>query len=110
MADTPPATRSLRRSIAYSVAIWVGYALVHVVGGYAKSGILGVKKELLDFLFMNLVLVPVLPALFGAQKLEQRLKRKFPVGASFMAIAAALAISVPPGLYVAIHVLRRIEG
>jgi hypothetical protein len=105
----PTRTLAFSRSIAHSLVLWAGLAVVFAAFGYAKSGATGVRKELLDFFFMNLVLLPVIPALLCARKLEQHLKPRFPVGASFMAIAAALVVSVPTGLYLAVHVLLYIE-
>ena len=52
---------------------------------------------------MHFLLAPVFAALYGAEKLEKRLKIVFPTGASFVAITVALVISLPIGFYLLIQ-------
>lgn len=56
-----------------------------------------------EFLLMHFLLAPVFAALYGAEKLEKRLKIVFPTGASFVAITVALVISLPIGFYLLIQ-------
>jgi hypothetical protein len=106
-----PTGRYRLRLLACAVAIWIGVAIViTLVVGYMNGGATGVYKQLLNFLFVGLLLLPVVPALLFAQKLEKRLKPRFRGAASFLAITAALVVSAPIGLYFAINVLRNIKG
>ena len=102
--------RSKRGVVLFLALAWFIWAIVQGVAGYVKNGPDGAHDQLIEFLLMHLVLVPILIALYAAGKLEQRLKPSFPVGASFMAITLALVVSVPLGFYLLITVSRHFFG
>jgi hypothetical protein len=94
-----PSVTGKRRSYGVAAFIVSSWGL----RSYVKGGITGL---LLDCLFLGLGIgLPLFLALFGASKLEQFLKPRFPNGASFMALTVALVIALPIFVYFGLHVL-----
>ena len=101
---------SRRQLSALALAYFVLVPLVRAIAGYWENEVPGARKALLDHLVVTLFLLPILLALWGAFMLEKRWKSRFPVSATFLAIAAALAASVPVGTFLTIYARRFIEG
>ncbi len=101
-----------KRSIAIFLAVawWLVWAGMQGIGGYIKNGGDGVHDQLIEFLLMHLVLIPIFIALYIAGKFEKRLKCVFPIGASFIAITLALVISIPIGFYLLINVSKYLHA
>ena len=95
--------RSKRNVFLLLAIAWLVWATIQGILGFVKNGNSGVHQQLVEFLLMHFLLAPVFAALYGAEKLEKRLKIVFPTGASFVAITVALVISLPIGFYLLIQ-------
>jgi hypothetical protein len=104
---TPPPVNKKRR--VYGRLLAIAFALsVVAIYRYIKDGIAGLQSVFSSGLFCILFYLPLTLALFGASKVEQHLKHRFPVGATYIPLTVAVVIGFSAGIYLAIQVFRLI--
>ncbi|HYR24745.1 MAG TPA: hypothetical protein VEQ09_02865 [Aquabacterium sp.] len=101
------ASAALPTKVAILIARWCGIWGLLVLCLYVGKGPAAALAKLDEFAFASIVACVVWPALLAAYWVEPKVKRRFPLGASFIVITCALVPSAALGIWVAIAVMRQ---
>lgn len=101
------ASANIRTKVAILAARWCGIWGLLVWAIYLFKGADRALEKLHEAAFATIVALFVGPALLVAYRVEPRVRRKYPLGASFIVITCALVPSAALGLWVAIEVMRQ---
>jgi hypothetical protein len=88
----------------YGVAVWLVIGLVRTLISYLLHGDRGLAATIDEFVFGTVILAFVMPSLWLATRLEQRLKGRFPVWHTSLALFLTLVPSLVIGSWVAVAV------
>ena len=99
------ASANLQTKVAILAARWCGIWGLLVLALYLFKGADRALEKLHEFAFATIVALVVGPALVVAYRVEPRVRRKFPVGASFIVLTCALVPSAVLGIWVALGVM-----